>query len=195
MLEEHSLDKIISYLSFIQELELLKNVSRTAWCSGGKQESTADHSWRLAVFAGILLDEFPQLDREKVFLMALIHDVGEIYDGDISAVLRPNPEEKYQQERAAAEKLFSLLPQEQGKQYLALWQEYEDGQTKEARFVKALDKAETIIQHNQGRNPEGFDYHFNLAYGASLFQQEPVLQELRKLIDEETQESIKNTLP
>lgn len=67
-----------------------------------------------------------------------------------------------------------------------LWEEYSQGITPEARFVKALDKAETIIQHSQGRNPAGFDYGFNLEYGKEYFEQDERLEALRSLIDAET---------
>ena len=63
---------------------------------------------------------------------------------------------------------------------------YEECRTPEARWVKALDKAETILQHNQGANPEGFDYAFNLGYGAAWFGGDALLSELRRLLDEET---------
>ena len=87
-----------SYLEFIKELELLKNITRTAWTSAGKKESTAEHSWRLALFTGIISQEFPELDGKKLLMMALVHDLGEIYDGDISAALLPDPDEKYKSE-------------------------------------------------------------------------------------------------
>ena len=79
-----------SILTFVEEAERLKTVLRTAWLSDGQRESTAAHSWRLALFAGILLDEFPELDGKKVLMLALVHDLGELYDGDISAALRPD---------------------------------------------------------------------------------------------------------
>ena len=84
-MEEERLDR---YLAFIKETELLKNVLRTAWGSAGRQESTAEHSWRLALFAALMLGEYPELDGKRVLLMCLIHDLGELYDGDISAALR-----------------------------------------------------------------------------------------------------------
>ena len=98
-----------SYLEFIKELELLKNITRTAWTSAGKKESTAEHSWRLALFTGIISQEFPELDGKKLLMMALVHDLGEIYDGDISAALLPDPDEKYKSEAGSVSRLLSLL--------------------------------------------------------------------------------------
>jgi putative hydrolase of HD superfamily len=68
-----------------------------------------------------------------------------------------------------------------------LWDEYEAAESPEARLVKALDKLETILQHNQGKNPPGFNYGFNLEYGRQYTSGHPVIEELRKMMDEETE--------
>ncbi len=180
------MENISKYISFIQEAEKLKSVLRTAWSSTGREESTAEHSWRMALLAGVVLKEYPQLDGQRVLMMCLIHDLGEIYGGDISANLLPDADEKYQMEFDAVQQVFGLLPEEQRDELLALWQEYNDDSSPEAHLVKALDKAETIIQHNQGKNPPGFDYDFNLEYGAAYFKQDSFLQGMRKQLDEET---------
>lgn len=177
-----------SILHFVKELEHLKSVTRTAWTSSGRRESTAEHSWRLSVFAGLLCGMDSELDPETVLMTALIHDLGEIYTGDISAALLPDPAEKYEEEKQAVQRLFSLLEEPARTKLYALWQEYESGSTKEARFVRALDKAETIIQHNQGKNPGDFDYAFNLEYGKSYFEGQPLLERLREQLDDDTRE-------
>lgn len=87
------------YLNFIKEVEGLKSTLRTAWTVSGRQESTAEHSWRLALGAAVLCHEFPELDREKVMLMCLVHDLGELYSGDVSAALRPDAGKKHDQSR------------------------------------------------------------------------------------------------
>ena len=152
-----------SYLEFIKELELLKNITRTAWTSAGKKESTAEHSWRLALFTGIISQEFPELDGKK-----------------------PDPDEKYKSEAGSVSRLLSLLEEPARSRIASLWQEYEDGRTAEAKLVKALDKAETIIQHNQGQNPDDFDYEFNLSYGKQYFETNPLLKEMKREIDNDT---------
>ncbi|MDC7289331.1 HD domain-containing protein [Blautia schinkii] len=178
------------YLRFIKEMEQLKNVTRTAWTSDGHRESTAEHTWRLSLLAGLMLNEFPCLDGKKVLLMALVHDIGELYDGDISAAELPDSVLKYKEESEAVQRAVSLLGQPLRTQITELWEEYEKGETEEARLVKALDKAETIIQHNQGQNPADFDYEFNLDYGKTLFKGSEILEDLRTRIDAETQQSI-----
>ena len=175
-----------SLLCFLQEAEGLKSVERTAWTSSGRRESTAEHSWRLALFAGVMCREFPELDREKVLMMCLVHDLGERYSGDISAALRPDADDKLNREREDIQRICSFLPKEGAGEVSGLWEEYSQGITPEARLVKALDKAETIIQHSQGRNPAGFDYAFNLDYGKEYFDRDERLEALRSLIDAET---------
>ena len=91
--------EVEAYTDFIKEAEGLKSTLRTAWTAEGRQESTAEHSWRLALFAGVMCREFPELDREKVLMMCLVHDLGERYSGDISAALRPDAGDKLNQER------------------------------------------------------------------------------------------------
>ena len=184
------MEKLDQYLAFLREAELLKSVLRTCWASNGRQESTAEHSWRLSLAAMLFSEEYPDLDPLRILKMCLIHDLGELYGGDISAALRPDSGSKYAQERQDVEKLFSLLPPRLHTEMLSLWQEYEEGATGEAKLVKALDKAETILQHNQGENPQDFDYQFNLEYGKQYFQDDSLLIELRKRLDRDTKDRI-----
>ena len=180
---DENLSKI---LNFIHETEALKDVHRSGKTSGGSQESTAEHSWRLALFALMMLDHFPGLDREKVLALCLVHDLGEIYEGDIPAVEQVSETTKQTKEARAIEKLRAILPQERGRYLVSLWEEYEIGESAEAKLVKALDKMETIVQHNQGDNGPAFDYGFNLDYGKALVKDDDVLTRLRAMVDEGT---------
>ncbi|MBY7142536.1 HD domain-containing protein [Virgibacillus sp. NKC19-3] len=182
--------EIRKYLNFMNEVEGLKSVTRTSWMQSGRQESTAEHSWRLALFVSITAKHFPELDYEKVLFISLIHDLGERYSGDQSAVLLSDKQKKTREEKVAIEKLASYLPSEAGKQIIDVWEEYEEGVTKEAVFVKALDKAETIIQHNQGQNPSDFNYEFNLTYGLKYFEEGAFLKSLRAELDRETRNEL-----
>lgn len=184
------MSKLLQKIEFIRELERLKDTTRTAWTSSGRHESTAEHSWRLAMLAAVLLEDKPALDRERVLLLCLVHDLGEAYDGDISAATLPDPQYKRLLEQAALERLCAPLPAALRQHFFDLWEEYEEGLTPEARFVKALDKAETILQHSQGQMPAGFDYGFNLEYGRPYFEQDELLRELRTVLDAETRNSI-----
>ena len=184
-------DDLEKYLRFIREVERLKSVERTAWTTSGRRESTAEHSWRLALLAMLLCGEDPQLDRLRVVQLALVYDLGETYDGDIPAVVQSDPVAKEHMERAAVERLSGFLPAKAAAELQKLWEEYEACRTPEARLVKALDKAETILQHNQGMNPPDFDYAFNLSYGAEYFRSDKVLQRLRSLLDIDTRRHLK----
>lgn len=184
------MEKLKRYLEFIRETERLKNVLRTAYTSQGRHESTAEHSWRLALLAAVFTAERPGLNRERVLLMCLVHDLGEAYEGDIPAIAQGDPSAKEASERTAVERLTAILPAAAGAMIREVWEEYEACQTPEARWVKALDKAETIIQHNQGANPAGFDYAFNLTYGSDYFNDGDVLGDLRRLLDDETRRHI-----
>ena len=180
------MEKLERYLQFMREAERLKNVLRTAYTSEGRHESTAEHSWRLALLALALAGERPGLDSERVLGMCLIHDLGEAYEGDIPAVEQTDPAAKAATERSAVDRLTALLPEAAARRIRSLWEEYEECRTPEARWVKALDKAETILQHNQGANPADFDYEFNLTYGAEWFRDDALLRRLRRLLDAET---------
>lgn len=118
--------------------------------------------------------------------MCPVHDLGEAYEGDIPAVEQSDPAAKAAAELAAIDRITPLLPDEAAARIRALWEEYEACATPEARWVKALDKAETILQHNQGANPTDFDYGFNLTYGAEWFRDDALLRKLRRLLDAET---------
>ncbi len=183
------MDTLKKQITFIQETEGLKSVLREAWTAASRPESTAEHSWRLALLAGLLAPSF-DVNTEKVLMMCLIHDLGERYMGDISATKNTDEYAKHAAEEQDIKKLLSLLPQKQAQSLLALWKEYNANETPEAQLVKALDKAETILQHNQGKNPPDFDYAFNLEYGKSYFQHHPLLQELRQMLDAETRTHI-----
>ncbi|WP_455538977.1 HD domain-containing protein [Terrisporobacter sp.] len=179
----NDVDKIIN---FIKEIEGLKSVTRTAWTETGRRESTAEHSWRLAVLLMVLEDDFKDIDINKAIKMSLVHDLGELYDGDISAKLQNDNDNKAEMEEKAMRRMLTILPESLGKNIYNLWKEYNECSTKEAKLVKAMDKFETIIQHNQGKNPQDFDYKFNLKYGKKYFENDEILQTMRNIIDEET---------
>ena len=184
----NNIDKVIR---FIKEIENLKSVTRTAWTKTGRRESTAEHSWRLAMLLMVLREDFKDLDIDKAIKMSLVHDLGELYDGDISAKLQNDNDNKSYMEEKAMRRMLTTLPDGISEKIYDLWKEYNECCTKEAKLVKAMDKLETIVQHNQGDNPEDFDYEFNLQYGKQYFMDNEILEYMRYIIDEDTKESIK----
>ncbi|ENX16167.1 hypothetical protein F895_01758 [Acinetobacter sp. CIP 64.2] len=185
------LDVIQNRLAFLHEAEKLKNVLRFSHTSNGRQESTAEHSWRLSLMAMIFTDQFKHLDHAKILKMCLIHDLGEAIHGDIPAIMKNQFPDKSLQEKQDLYQLTESLDEHPQTLIRTLWQEYENAETAEAKFVKALDKLETIMQHNQGLNPDNFDYAFNLSYGKKYTQAIPVLQQIRTILDQQTQEKMK----
>jgi putative hydrolase of HD superfamily len=172
---------------FIREAELLKVQERTAWNREGKRESVAEHSWRLALLVLAMEEQLEGFDTARLLRLALVHDLGEAFDGDVSAALETDPDGKEEREQAGVERLTAELPSPARERITALWAEYTRGESPEARAVKALDKIETIIQHNQGRNPAGFDYRFNLDYGRGYEDVSAAVRQLRDLADRETE--------
>lgn len=181
-------------IEFIKEIENLKSVTRTAWTKAGRRESTAEHSWRLAMLLMVLEADFKDVDINKAIKMSLIHDLGELYDGDISAKLQSVDDNKSHMEESAMKRMLTTLPESLSGKIYDLWKEYNECSTKEAKLVKAMDKLETIVQHNQGKNPDDFDYEFNLKYGSQYFEDNGKLRLMRNIIDEDTKLSMKSKI-
>jgi putative hydrolase of HD superfamily len=178
----------VARLSFIREAERLKNVLRSAHTSSGRHESTAEHSWRLCLLALVFEDRLPELDFARLLKICVLHDLGEAIGGDIPAVAQSGVPDKAGQERQDLLQLMQPLAPGLQREFLALWDEYEHAASPEARAAKALDKLETIIQHNQGANPPDFDYTFNLGYGRQYTQDHPLFAEIRALVDDDTRQ-------
>lgn len=130
------------------EFNHLKSLFRQGWLHHGitrsQCETVAEHTLGVTLLALFLADaHFPHLDRTKVMMLGLLHDFGEIYAGDIVPG-RISLAEKHQREQASVEQVFARLPR--GADYLALWQEYEAGNSPEAQFVKEIDRLEMGLQ-------------------------------------------------
>jgi len=179
-------DRLLGTLEFLREAERLKSTLRSGYTSTGRPESTAEHTWRLCLMALVFAEEFGDIDLLRLIKLCIVHDLGEALSGDIPAVLQTEDFDKSAQERADLEELTKALPPTKRAEILALWEEYEAASSSEAVLAKGLDKLETILQHNQGKNPASFDYAFNLGYGQKQTSAHPLLAEIRALLDEET---------
>ena len=181
--------ELTGILAFLRGAERLKTVTRSGWTSTGRAESVAEHTWRLCLLALVLRPGLPEVDYARLLPMLVVHDLGEAIGGDI-----PAPEQaargapKGEQERADLLELLAPLPAPLRAELTALWDDYETAGSPEARVAKALDKLETILQHNQGQNPADFDYRFNLAYGRQYTAAHPFLATVRALLDAETEQ-------
>lgn len=173
-------------LDFIREAERLKDVVRNSYTSQGRRESTAEHTWRLCLMAMVFQDELGDLDFLKVLKICLLHDLGEAIGGDIPATAQGSLPDKGHRERVDLLQLMEALPAALREEFLGLWDEYENASSPEGRAAKALDKIETILQHNQGRNAPDFDYAFNLTYGRKYTDGRDLFRQIRDAVDEET---------
>jgi len=180
-------EDLTGLLEFLRAAEQLKTVKRSGWTSAGEQESVAEHTWRVCLMALLVRDSYPGLDFAKLVSLCIVHDLGEAIGGDIPAPQQVGGPAKSAQEREDLLQLVQPLPDLIREQLTALWDEYEAATTPEARLAKALDKLETILQHNQGSNPSDFDYRFNLAYGQRFTNSDPLIRAIRQLLDAETE--------
>ena len=130
------------------EIVHLKQLFRKGWLERGvpqaRCESVAEHTFGNAMLCLLLLHEFPELDGDKVLRMALLHDIGEAYVGDITPEDRVDSADKSAREASAVERILGKLPG--GKQLIEEWHDYEHQSTPEARFVKQIDRLELAMQ-------------------------------------------------
>lgn len=131
------------------QINHLKHLLRQGWLRRGipedKCESVGDHSFAVALFAMMIAKKhFPQLDMVKVLKMSLVHDLGEIDGGDITPFDGIDKKEKHAIEEKGIRKMFEGFPE--GGEYTDLWLEFEENRSKEAKFVKQIDKLEMAMQ-------------------------------------------------
>ena len=181
------MDDLEGRIEFLRRAEGLKDTLRSAYTSQGRVESVADHTWRLCLFVVTFADLMPDVDALKLLKMCLLHDLGEVVDGDIPAPEQANQPSKSDKERRDFESVIETLPDALRAEFLELWDDYEHARSTEATSAKAIDKLETILQHNQGDNPPDFDYRFNLDYGRKHTDKLPLAKSLREKFDVETQ--------
>lgn len=175
-------------LAFLRAAEALKATPRSGFTSAGDPESVAEHTWRLCLWALALHPSFPEVDFERLAKICIIHDLGEAIGGDIPAPAQAaNSAGKSAAERRDLLQLVEPLPAPLRSEIVELWDEYEAATTPEARLAKALDKLETILQHNQGANPPDFDYRFNLGYARQHTARPELIAEIRRILDDETE--------
>ena len=144
-------------MDFIIEIDKVKQVLRqTKVIAGDRYENDAEHSWHLAVMA-ILLAEYAEgadVDILKVLRMVLVHDLVEIDAGDTYCYDEEAAKDKLERETRAADRIFALLPDDQGRELRALWDEFEEAATPESRFANALDRLQPLLlnYHTNGQS-------------------------------------------
>lgn len=157
-------DHLLKQVSFIKEIDKLKYIQRkTKLFNSDRNENDAEHSWHLAMMTIVLASHSDKpIDVLKVLKMVLIHDIVEIDAGDTFIYDTLKNHTNSEQELMAAKRIFGLLPTEQAEEFIAIWQEFEDGMTDEAKFAKSMDRFEPLLQNTS--NNGGTWKEFNVPY-------------------------------
>lgn len=162
-------ERLKKQLDFALEIDKEKNIFRQTHLSGhGRNENDAEHAWHMAVMA-YLLREYAneEVDIAKVMLMCLIHDIVEIEAGDTYTYDEEAKKTQKSREDAAKEKIYSLLPEDQKRELIALFDEFEAYETAEAKFAHAMDNLQPLILNNSndGGDWKGHDVSAEQVYG------------------------------
>lgn len=139
-------------MEFLLELDKVKQIFRQTYLADqSRKENDAEHSWHACLMAVVLAEYFPEVDLLKVIKMMLFHDVVEIYAGDTYCYDNKGYEDKELREQASAEKIYGLLPAEQKDELIAIWQEFEEGESPEAKFCAILDRVQPTMLNNAAK--------------------------------------------
>ncbi len=143
-------ERLKKQLAFALEIDKEKNIFRQTHLSGhGRNENDAEHAWHMAIMAYVLREySNEKIDVAKVMLMCLIHDIVEIDAGDTYAYDAENLRTQTARENAAKERIFSLLPDEQKEELIALFDEFEAFETPESKFAHAMDNLQPLMLNN-----------------------------------------------
>lgn len=140
-------DRLERQFDFFREIDKEKFIGRQTYLTGAeRKENDAEHAWHMAVMA-ILLSEYAneEIDVLRTVTMILIHDIVEIDAGDTYAYDEEGKATQRERERKAAERLFGMLPDDQGARFRELWDEFEAAVTPEARFARAMDNIQPLM--------------------------------------------------
>lgn len=155
---------LLQQIEFIREIDKLKYIQRrTRLFNSDRRENDAEHSWHLAMMTIVLAAHANRpVDVLKVLKMVLIHDIVEIDAGDTFIYDTFKSHSNTDEELLAAKRIFGLLPAGQAKELIAVWEEFEAGQTDEAKFARAMDRLEPLLQNTS--NNGGTWAEFNVGY-------------------------------
>ena len=161
-------EDLLNQIAFIKEIDKVKYIQRkTKLFNSDRHENDAEHSWHLALMAIVLAEHSDEtIDVLKVVKMVLIHDIVEIDAGDIFLYDSQINHDNTEQERLAANRIFSLLPKKQAEEMIAIWEEFEAGETNEAKFAKSMDRLEPLLQNtsNDGGTWKEFGVNYKKVY-------------------------------
>lgn len=159
---------LLKQVAFIKEIDKLKYIQRrTRLFQSDRHENDAEHSWHLAMMAIVLAGHSDKpVDVLKVVQMVLIHDLVEIDAGDTFIYDTSKNHTNTEEELIAAKRIFGLLPEKQAQEFLAIWEEFEEGSTHEAKFARAMDRFEPLLQNtsNNGGTWTEYDVEYHTVY-------------------------------
>ncbi|MCU0241829.1 MAG: HD domain-containing protein [Vicinamibacteria bacterium] len=185
------MDRLRRQIAFLIEIDQLKSVlRRNLIADGSRVENDAEHSWYFAMAALVLSETAPaSIDLARILKMALIHDIVEVDVGDTFIYDSAARVGQAEREEQAARRLFGLLPEDQAAEFMGLWHEFEEAQTPEARFARAIDRLSAVILNyaSGGRSwrTHGVSKEQILAVNARIAQGSPILWDfVRDLIED-----------
>lgn len=188
---------LLKQIEFIKEVDKLKYILRkTKLLNSDRNENDAEHSWHLALMAVVLAGHanFP-IDLLRVIKMLLIHDIVEIDAGDTFIYDTQKNHSNTEEERKAANRIFGLLPDDQARELIEIWEEFEEGQTNEAKFARAMDRLEPLLQNtsNNGGTWNEFGVNYEKVYHKKQVIQhgsDSIWQYAEQLINESVEKGI-----
>lgn len=141
------LERLERQLMFLKEIDKEKQIIRQTWLTdGSRKENDAEHAWHMSIMVFLLAECASQkIDTAKTMLMTMIHDIVEIDAGDTYAYDVEGKKTQRQREQKAADRLFGLLPEDQKKYLRGLWEEFEQGETPEAKFAHTIDNLQPMM--------------------------------------------------
>lgn len=192
-----SMEQMRGIMQVLRLAEKLKFEMRHSWLSNGRQESVAEHTWRVGLMA-VLIEPYieEKLDMAKLLKMIMIHDLVEAEAKDVPAFDTlfdtERKEQKQLAEQTAMENIKAMLKEEPGKELQELWLEFEAKKTFEAKVANALDKLEAQLQHNEASIDAWLEVEREMVYLLKPHTEfHPVLEDLRKMIVTEAEEKLK----
>ena len=186
-------ERLKRQLDFILELDKEKNVFRQTHLSGhGRRENDAEHAWHMAIMA-YLLQEYSneKIDVARVMLMCLIHDVVEIDAGDTYAYDAEGLKTQKAREEAAKERLYSMLPEDQKADLTAIFDEFEERKTPEAKFARALDNLQPLLLNNSN---DGGDWRNHDVTAEKVYERQSRTREGSEKLFEVTDKILKENI-
>ena len=143
-------ERLEKQMDFLLEIDKEKNILRQTHLSGhGRRENDAEHAWHMAIMAYLLREYADRpFDVAKTMMMCLIHDIVEIDAGDTYAYDTEGKKTQKEREEKAADRIFGLLPEDQGKALRAIFEEFDEGDTPEARFARVCDNFQPLMLNN-----------------------------------------------